>query len=230
MPSFFVTFTAVLIGTIAVSYPFFFKDLLFETVGVGRVIQDLSEFPYTCRRITHPRMEGCEDMWLDAEQRLLYAACAPALSRVAWTPSMSYLNASRRTGEDHVAVLDIDNPGADGLFGLRELKLSGYTGAAGTQSIDLHGFDVEVVDKNTLRFFMVNHRPATDESGTLFLNAKDVGANSTVDIFEVGRGKTATEMKWVRTVSDAAIYTPNRLALTGDGGFVISNDKSGKGA
>ena len=229
MPSFFVTFTAVLAGTIAISYPFFLKDLLFESLGYGRVVQGLSDFPYTCKRIRHPRLEGCEDMYLDQEHRLLYAGCAPVSGRMAWTPSMTLLDSSRRTGQDHVAVLDIDNPGTDGLFGLRELTLSGYTGAAGTQEVDLHGFDVEVVDADTLRFYMVNHRPPMDPSNSLALNAREVGANSTVDIFEVRRGQKATQMKWIRTVADEAIYTPNRIALTRDGGFVITNDRSGKG-
>ena len=140
---------------------------------------------------------------------------------------MTLLNARGRSGKDHLMVLDIDNPGDDGLYHPRDLKLSGYTGALSDKEIDLHGFSVEIIDEKTLRFYMVNHRPPLN--GSLALDAHTVGANSTVEIFDVARGKDATEMKLVRTVYDENIFTPNRVAATGDGGFVVSNDRSGKG-
>ena len=86
MPSFFLTFGATLAVVGGVGYQFLLKDLLFTSLGIGRTIQDVSEFSYTCRRIVHPQLEGCEDMWLDDEKRLLYAACSPAHGRVNWTP------------------------------------------------------------------------------------------------------------------------------------------------
>ena len=140
---------------------------------------------------------------------------------------MSKLNVSgRRPGGDYVSVLDIDEPGADGLFGLRQLKPSGYTGATGDGSLDLHGFDVEVLDEATLRFWMINHRPPVDEHGK-FLDAVKLGANSTVEVFDVARG--TDEMVHVRTIASEAIATPNKLAATGVGGFVVTNDHSHKG-
>lgn len=89
---------------------------------------------------------------------------------------MSKLNVSgRRPGGDYVSVLDIDEPGADGLFGLRQLKLRGYEGATGDGSLDLHGFDVEILDGSTLRFWMINHRPPVDGDGR-YLDAVKLGA------------------------------------------------------
>ena len=46
------------------------RDAFFITLGVGRVIQTLDEFPYTCRLIPDERLIGCEDLWLDDENRL----------------------------------------------------------------------------------------------------------------------------------------------------------------
>ena len=140
--------------------------------------------------------------------------------------SMTFLNHRRRSKADHMVVLDIDNEGDDGLFGQRDLKLSGYVDSVGGNAIDLHGISVETLDDETLRFYLVNHRPPVN--GTLELDAAKIGANSTVEIFDVARGKGTTEMKWVRTISDEAIYTPNRIASTHDGGFLISNDKPTK--
>lgn len=141
--------------------------------------------------------------------------------------SMSKLNVSgRRLGGDYVSVLDIDEPGADGLFGLRQLKPSGYEGARGDGSLDLHGFNVEVVSESLLRFWMINHRPPIDQDGG-YLDAVKLGANSTVEVFDVLRG--TDEMVHFKTVASAVVATPNKLAATGDGGFVVTNDHSHKG-
>ena len=139
---------------------------------------------------------------------------------------MTLLNNRGRSKADHMVVLDIDNPGDDGLFGQRDLKLSGYVDSLGGKAIDLHGFDVEILDENSLRFYLINHRPPVNE--TLELDAAKFGANSTMEIFDVVRGKEATEMKWVRTIADEAIYTPNKVTATKDGGFLLTNDKYAK--
>ena len=86
MPSFLVTFGAMLAVVGGVGYQFLFKDIIFTSLGIKRVIQDVSDFPYACRQIRHPQFEGCEDMWLDDDKRLLYAACAPVSGRAQWTP------------------------------------------------------------------------------------------------------------------------------------------------
>jgi len=145
---------------------------------------------------------------------------------------MSKLNVTgRRPGADHVAVLDVDSPGADGAFGVRRLGVRGYEGAVGDGSLDLHGFDVEVLDGGSkLRFWMINHRPPVDGAGG-YLDAGKVGANSTVEVFDLlpgGEGEEE-EMVHVRTVASPVVATPNKLAATGEGGFVVTNDHSGKG-
>ena len=65
-------------------YQLYVKDLLTITFGVGRVMQSIDEFPYDCRRLVHPSLEACEDIWLDDEGRTLYAACAGTQGRMAW--------------------------------------------------------------------------------------------------------------------------------------------------
>ena len=77
------------LGTIlfAIFYQWYLRDLLFVSLGLSRSVQLLSDFPYTCQRIRHERLEGCEDMWLDEEDRTLYAACSSSLSRSKWTPT-----------------------------------------------------------------------------------------------------------------------------------------------
>ena len=68
----------------AAFYQLCLKDLFVTSFGVGRVIQSIDEFPYTCRRIEHPRLEACEDIWLDDEARALYTACAGTQGRLQW--------------------------------------------------------------------------------------------------------------------------------------------------
>lgn len=66
-------------------YQLYLKDLFAITFGVGRVIQSIDEFPeFSCSRLVHPRLEACEDIWLDEHERTLYAACAGTADRLAW--------------------------------------------------------------------------------------------------------------------------------------------------
>lgn len=71
---------------IAVLYQLYLKELVFDIVGIGRVLQPIEDFPYSCRRIQHEYLEGCEVMWLDDEARVLYLACSGSLSRCHWNP------------------------------------------------------------------------------------------------------------------------------------------------
>jgi hypothetical protein len=85
MPSITTTvFFALVVAWGASFYQLYLKELLTTTFGVGRVIQSIDEFPYTCRRLEHPQLEACEDIWLDDEGRTLYAACAGTNGRLAW--------------------------------------------------------------------------------------------------------------------------------------------------
>ena len=79
--------SALVVACLAAFYQLLLKDLLTISLGVGRVIQTIDEFPYTCRRLEHPRLEGCEDLWLDDEARALYAGCAGTHSRLNWNPA-----------------------------------------------------------------------------------------------------------------------------------------------
>ena len=66
-------------------YQFFLRDVFSTTLGIGRVTQSISEFPvWSCKRLEHPRLEACEDLWLDDEARVLYAACAGTAGRLEW--------------------------------------------------------------------------------------------------------------------------------------------------
>lgn len=138
--------------------------------------------------------------------------------------SMLRLNSSR-PGGDHVSVLKIDEPGKDGLFGLHTLRTVGYKGVTSAGSLDVHGFDVEALDDSRLRFWMINHRPPVDEKN-IVLDANKLGANSTIEVFEVTRG--SSEMVHFSTISSEVIATPNKVAAVGDGGVLMTNDHNQK--
>jgi hypothetical protein len=73
---------------IALVFQFFLKDLLFTSFGIGRTIQPIEDFPYTCRKIygSENILQSCEDLWLDDEGRTLFAACVDLKSRHEWSP------------------------------------------------------------------------------------------------------------------------------------------------
>ncbi|KAI5373481.1 calcium-dependent phosphotriesterase [Alternaria alternata] len=211
-------------------YQLYLKDLFAITFGVGRVIQSIDEFPeFSCSRLVHPRLEACEDIWLDDHERTLYAACAGTADRLAWNQAMKDVNVTgRRPGGSELIALDIDEPGVDGFYNLRGIKPIGhYRGATGNSDLDLLGFDAHVLDDNTIRFYMVNQRPPVGAFNNI-IDASKSGANSTIEIFEMRTGQE--QMRHVRTIFSNEIWTPNRVSALADGsgGFLVTNDHSVK--
>lgn len=84
--------TAAIIGILAITsvpfYQYFLKDVLFVVIGIGRVLQPIEDFNYSCRKIHDPSgiLESCEDLWLDDDDRVLYATCVDLKSRHEWSP------------------------------------------------------------------------------------------------------------------------------------------------
>lgn len=133
---------------------------------------------------------------------------------------------SARDLKDHISVLDIDHLGLDGLYNLRTLKITGgYRSSTGGKEIDVHGIDIESISPTRLRFWMVNYGPAIDSNGN-HLDPKKVGANSTIEVFEHEKG--SENLEWVRTIFSKAVFTPNSLVATGDGGVLVTNDHDSK--
>lgn len=54
----------------AVLWQLLLRDLLYVLYGFGRATQTVDEFPYNCRKITDKRLSGCEDIWLDDQERM----------------------------------------------------------------------------------------------------------------------------------------------------------------
>lgn len=214
---------ALIVLVISVLFRGFLSRILFVTFGIGRVVQPIEDFPWDCTRIHHPLLESCEHMWLDHDGRKLYGACGNVASRLKWCPGGNNYNVSGRAREDHITVLDIDHPGPDGLYGLRQLHLSGFDG-----DLDLHGFDVQkIAGSDTLRFWLINHRPPIDPSTGHFLDGNVVGANSTIEVFDLNDASEA--LQYVKTIASDAIIAPNSLAISEDGmGAVITNDHDTK--
>ncbi|KAH7317754.1 serum paraoxonase/arylesterase-like protein [Rhexocercosporidium sp. MPI-PUGE-AT-0058] len=221
-----IIITSSAIFWFAVLWQWFLRDTLFITIGIGRAHQRIEEFPYQCRRLQSPLLQSCEDMVLDEEGRTLFAACSSISSRRGWSPGGDKYDISARDFNDHVSVLNIDEPGPDGLYGLHKLEITGnYVSATGGKEIDVHGIALEVLSRSRLRFWMNNHRPSIDENGNL-LDGKKVGANSTIEVFEHTRGSSTLEH--VKTIFHEAVSTPNNLLATGDGGVYITNDHNSK--
>lgn len=213
-----VYYSAVVAWSAAI-YQFLIKDILTVSLGLGRAIQTIDEFPFSCRRIEHPQLEACEDLWLDEADRTLYAACAGTKSRMAWNPAISRLDVSgRRPTGSEIIAFDIDSIAPNGFFSMRSIRPVGAFGARGDAVLDTVGFTAEFVDDSTIRFYFPNVAPY---HGTYF-DATELGANATLEIFEYKRGND--EMKHLRTVQSPAIWSPNRPAAVGGGAFLVTND------
>ncbi|KAJ4359440.1 hypothetical protein N0V95_002187 [Ascochyta clinopodiicola] len=215
-------YSAIVAWSAAV-YQFLIKDILTVGLGLGRVIQSIDEFPYSCQRIEHPQLEACEDLWLDASDRTLYAACAGTKSRMAWNPAISKLDAAgRRPSGAEIVALDIDSIAPNGFFSLRSITPTGSFGAQGNAVLDTVGFTGEFIDDSTIHFYFPNVPPY---HGTYF-DATELGANASVEVFEFKRGNN--EMAHLRTIHSPSIWSPNRPAALGAGAFLVTNDHGAK--
>ncbi|KAM5342130.1 hypothetical protein ACJ41O_015161 [Fusarium nematophilum] len=190
--------------------------------GLGRTIQPLSDFPYTCRKIVDSRMEACEDMWLSESTRQLFLACSDPFGRPHWMPNVAHLNISARSQRDSIVALDIDKP-VEGGFEFRALKTPGFPGTAGDGLLNVVGFTgIEHPESGRIKLLVINNQPSVDAETGKFADQFAHGANSTIDLFETGPG--ATEIKYIRTYAEKQIATPNRVAALSSQAFYITND------
>ncbi|EXJ87889.1 hypothetical protein A1O1_04816 [Capronia coronata CBS 617.96] len=227
MPSKLIIFS-LLSAFVALLYQTLLRDVLFATMGLGRTLQSVSDFPYKCHRIHgDPNIQACEDMWLDEASRTLFLACSDPVARRDWMPNIHRLNASGRALHDHVVALNIDNPTSEGGFTYRVLETPGFSGVQGDGRIHVVGItgtSLPSEDGLEILLWLVNARPSVDvETGELLDNAV-VGPNLTIDVFTT---KPDTDsMKHIKTFADPQIATPNNIAVTknGSGGFFFTND------
>ncbi|GKT89663.1 serum paraoxonase arylesterase [Colletotrichum tofieldiae] len=203
----FILQTSIIFAVVlGVALQLVLKDPIWLAFGIGKTFQPLSEFPYSCRRIEDPRLQACEDMWLSEATRQLFLACSDPLSRQQWMPNANNFNASGRSTRDAVVALDIDSP-KGGAFEFRTLSTPGFSGTAGDgllQLVGLTGIDSPEGDK--VELLLVNNRPSVDPVTGEFLDQANVGANSTIEVFETG--PQAVGMKHIRTFAGANVSTP----------------------
>ncbi|KAH8904809.1 calcium-dependent phosphotriesterase [Coniochaeta sp. PMI_546] len=208
-----------------------FVTLLKLGYGLGKDIQPVSDFPYQCRRIDHPLLQACEDMWLSERSRKLYLACSDPYARTQWFPSVDHYNLSGRSQKDAIVVLDIDQPGilaASELITVQKLEAPNYRGTVDDGFLDLNGFTGIHMDNGVVRLLVANNRPSIDPStGTYAADQAKAGANATVEVFESkedNRRGSIQVLTHILTVASPNISTPNRVAAFRKEGFYITND------
>ncbi|KAH8803297.1 hypothetical protein F5884DRAFT_805042 [Xylogone sp. PMI_703] len=216
----------VLVAFGAVIYQLYLKRFLFTTMGVGRAMEPLSSFNYTCERISDVGLEACEDMWIHQPTGLLFLSCGDSQARTNWFPAIDSLNASGRSLTDKMAVLDTRGKGSIASR-LKWIDMENFSGINGDGTITMHGIDVrEIPNSNKLKILLVNHRPPVDPATGEFLDSTKIGANSTLEVFEMTIG--GDSMTHVKTYADEAIQMPNRAQWVDDNSFVFTNDHDRK--
>ncbi|CAG1981710.1 unnamed protein product [Fusarium graminearum] len=206
---------------LAVLFQVYLKEAVWLGLGIGKVMQPISDFPYTCRKIVDPRMEACEDMWLSQSTRQLFLVCSDPIARDAWFPNVGALNISGRSQRDSIVALDIDKP-VGTSFEPRTLKTEGFAGTSGDGIINIAGFTGIDNSDGSIDLLVTNMRPSVDAESGNYLDQFVHGANTTVEHFTTGAGPN--ELKHVRTFADAGITTPNRVAVMDDKTFYVAND------
>ena len=120
----------------------------------------------------------------------------------------------------------VDEPTSTSQLRMHSIRPQGYEGATGDQTLDLVGFDADASKKDALDLWLINHRPPVDAQKQ-HLDATKIGSNVSVEVFSYVKGDR--EMRHLKTILHPHIHSANNLALTGQGGFVVSNDHSNKG-
>jgi arylesterase/paraoxonase len=144
---------------------------------------------------------------------LLYLACSTLENRGKWLPNADIFDLVNRPDTDYLAIYDTKGSGS-AASRKTVIKPSNFKGTNGKGSYNLHGMGVHMIDEETLRIFLINHRPQADPHTN--------GANSTVELFESTLGSDT--MRHIKTYADEVIMTPNDLTPTGPDSFVFSND------
>ncbi|KAI0268669.1 serum paraoxonase/arylesterase [Gloeopeniophorella convolvens] len=201
--------SAVLATAFAVYYQLLLKTML-SNYGFWREVEPVGNT--NCKQIE--ALQACEKISLHPPSGLVYLACSTPAYRQAWVPALRRLDADKHAFDDYIATYD---PTTDAV---KRLTFEGFPTPQGYGS---HGLDVvpSASNPNELFVYAINHRKPL--SG----NAKEVGANSVVEIFKTTvRGDTLTH---VTTVEDPIIDTPNDLVGFPDGkSFYFTNDHSQK--
>lgn len=136
------------------------------------------------------------------------------------------LNATGRSLTDRMAVLDTRGTGPIESR-LKWIEMEDFSGINGDGSITMHGLDVRpLANSDKVRVLLVNHRPSVDPVTGEYLDSAKIGANSTIEVFEMSLH--GNSMKHVKTYANEVIRTPNRAQWVDDNSFVFTNDHDNK--
>lgn len=130
--------------------------------------------------------------------------------------SEAQLNLAGRSTRDRIVALNLDT------LDFQQIRMSGFTGTSGDGIMNVVGFIGSEVEDG-IELYVTNFRPSIDPlTGQAFPDQTATGANATIEVFRVGAEEGAIE--WVRTIVDAAISTPNRVAAVSGRGIYVTND------
>ena len=203
----------------------------------SRILTGSSARRSTCLALKDAKICGCmspraTSIWLVQTPRVVPSGfqrerTTPSpFEPLLTTRSINFLNASSRGLTDRIAVLDTRASGPLASR-IKWLAVENFSGINGDGTLNLHGFDVRAdKDTDTLRIILINHRPPIDLISGEALDAKVVGANSTVEQFETTAGSNI--MRHVTTYAHELIQTPNRVTWVDDDSFLYTNDHSAK--
>lgn len=187
-------------------------------LAIGKTIQPISDFAhmYKCRRIEDPQLEACEDILLSEATRKLFLACSDREARGQWMPNEGQLDLTARSTRDATVMMDLQT------LQFSELSMSGFSGTQ-DDGININGFTGADSDNGCITLFVTNFRPSVDPLTWMVLpDQAAVGANSTIELFK----KCPMEdfIEHIRTISDPAVVSPNRVAMADGGGVYLTND------
>ncbi|GAA6055326.1 hypothetical protein JCM3770_005286 [Rhodotorula araucariae] len=163
-------------------------------------------------------LEACEDAWVHHDSGLAYLACSSLETRAHWGPGLENLDARAlpRVSTDTLRLFSFTSRTHTALT----LDLP-----AEHPGVWVHGLDAlhtpTDAEPDLYTLFLVSHRPPLDRD-----LAPQIGADSVVELFETVLGSDTA--RYVGTVRDDLVRTPNSVVATGTRSFYVSNDHARK--
>ncbi|KAK6079508.1 hypothetical protein SCUP234_05677 [Seiridium cupressi] len=236
MAGFILKITATLVVLLSAAlYQIQFPRMVSLGFGLGRALEPLSAFPYTCRRINHERLKACEDMWLSESTRQLFLACSEPIhgkmrrANIDFAGcSVGHLNVSGMHLDDAIVVLDLDDLNAGAEVKPRVLTTPGFSGTNGEGLLHLASLTGVDGEDGSIRLWVINLKPSLNTTTGELLDQPKVGANVTVELFTTS--SKAETLEYVKTFAHPQIISPNRIAPVGGDSeaFYFTNDHAAK--